>query len=347
MKYKNNIILNSATITKAIKNLNKLRYKTLVVIDKKKKLYGTLTDGDIRRAILKGHHLQSKIKDITFKKPLKKIIDKYFPKIIKKENVNVIPCVDRFNKVKSIEIYKNTKEKDKSLDKLEVVLMAGGFGKRLMPLTKKIPKPLLKINNKSLLELAMENFNKYGINKFNISIFYKSRFIKNYFKRKKVKKNRISFLEEKRPLGTAGCLSMLDLNKTKDNILVFNGDIITDLNIGNLLKFHNETSSDITVCAKEIFNTSPFGQILFKGSKIKKIIEKAKERSFVNAGIYLIKKKMIEKMHIKKIDMTSFIAKKISEGKNINIYPIYEYWVDIGRKETFKNILKKNRLKIL
>ena len=137
--------------------------------------------------------------------------------------------------------------------------------------------------------------------------------------------------------------SLLNYKKVKQDILVHNGDVITDLNINNLLKFHRDTQSDITVCAKESLNTSHFGQILFKGQKIKRIIEKPTEKNFINAGIYVLKKKIIKNLPKKYINMTTLIDAKISQGANVKIYPIYEYWVDIGRKDTLKKIIEKTK----
>lgn len=220
--------------------------------------------------------------------------------------------------------------------------MAGGFGKRLMPYTKDIPKPLLKIKNKTFLEIAINNFRKYGFKEFYISLFYKSEIIKKHFSKKKFKKLRFNYLEENKPLGTAGCLSLLEYDKMNDNIIVFNGDIITDLNIKNLIKFHLDINSDLTVCAKEISNPSDYGKIIYKDNKIQKIIEKPKNSYFVNAGIYIINKKLIRDIKIKKLSMTNFIERKIKEGHSVNIYPIYEYWLDIGKKKIFKQILKND-----
>ena len=153
----------------------------------------------------------------------------------------------------------------------------------------------------------------------------------------------ITFLQEKFPMGTAGCLSLLNSKSLKKDILVQNGDVITDLNIDNLIKFHRDTNSDITVCAKEFLNSSPFGQISFKGHKIKKIIEMPKQKNFVNAGVYVIRKKMIKNMKHKYLDMTKFIDEKINKNFNVNIYPIYEYWVDVGRKDVLKNIIVEKK----
>jgi len=186
----------------------------------------------------------------------------------------------------------------------------------------------------------MENFDKYGFKDFYISIFYRANIIKKYFKKKKFNNFKIKYLEEKKPLGTGGCLSLLNYKNTKENILIYNGDVITDLNINNLLKFHQDTKSDITVCAKQFSNSSPYGQISFVGHKINKIIEKPDKKNFINAGIYLIKKTMIKKMRVSSIDMPNLIDSKIKSGCNVNIYPIYEYWTDMGNKDIFKQLIR-------
>ena len=340
-KFKSNLIKKNITILNAVKVLQKVKYKTLVVIDDYQKIIGTITDGDIRRGMLNGYNLNTKVDKITNKKPKKKIIGKDYPVQKNNEDIDLVPCVDKSNRIRDLEILKNKNYAKNFIDELEVILMAGGYGKRLMPLTKNTPKPLLKVKNKSLLEIAMNNFKKYGVEQFNISIFYKSKKIKEYFKKKKFNNFKINFLNEKIPLGTAGCLSLLDQKKIKENILVYNGDIISDINILNLLKFHQDTGSDITVCAKEFSESSPFGQIFHRGHKIKKIIEKPNKKNFVNAGIYLIKKKLIKNLPVKSTKMTDFIESKIIKGYNVNIYPIYEYWVDIGDKDVFKKILNE------
>ena len=327
----------------AIKKIQENTIKTLIIVERKNKLFGTLTDGDIRRGMLKGYDLKTPIEKIVNKKPIKKVIGKKLQNFKLKEEISILPCVDRNNKIKFIETYLDKKLSSSYSKNLDIVIMAGGFGKRLMPLTNKIPKPLIKINKKSIIELIIENFKKYGFLEFNISTFYKSQKIKKYFKKKKFHNLDITFLQEKSPMGTAGCLSLLNSKSLKKDILVQNGDVITDLNIDNLIKFHRDTNSDITVCAKEFLNSSPFGQISFKEHKIKKIIEKPKQKNFVNAGVYVISKKMIKNMKPKYLDMTKFIDDKINKNFNVNIYPIYEYWVDVGRKDVLKNIVAEKK----
>lgn len=339
--FNQNLISKRSTIIEAIKVLNEVEFKTLVVIDKNNKVIGTLTDGDIRRGLLKGYELNSQVHFITQKKHVKKIIGKKNSHKLNYENFDLIPRVDKNNTIKDLEILSKKNIQSIYRNSLEIILMAGGYGKRLLPYTKKIPKPLLKIKKKSILEMAMHNFNKYGFKKFNISIFYKATFVKKYFKNKKFDEFKIKYIEEKKPLGTGGCLSLLKYKDIKDNILIYNGDVITDLNIINLLKFHQDTKSDITVCAKQFSDISPYGQIFFKGHKIKRITEKPKKQNFYNAGIYLFRKKIIKDMQVSPIDMPELIENKIKKGSNVNIYPIYEYWTDMGNKDIFKKLINK------
>ena len=324
----------------AMKKLQSNKYKTLIVVDKNKKLLGTITDGDIRRALLRGYNKVSKIKNILNKRP-RKIIYKKKIQYQKNDEAELLPIINNNKIIQSIFINKDNKTKTIIEEKIDILIMAGGFGKRLMPLTKKKPKPLLKINNKILIEYVVENLTKYNFKDIFISIYYKSKKIKDHFNKKKHNLN-IKYIEEKKPLGTAGSLSLLNYKRLKEHLIVHNGDIITNLNIRNLIKFHIDFNSDITVCAKEYTNTSPFGEIRYKGHKIQKIIEKPTTKNFFNAGIYVIKKKLIKNMSIQNLSMTTFIEKKITEGFVVNLYPIYEYWIDVGRKDILKQIYNRN-----
>ena len=199
-KLRKNLISKKTTIIKAIKILNDVKFKTLIIIDNNKKILGTLTDGDIRRGLLKGYNLDSEVGLVSKKNPITKIVGAKNKKKISYKDIDIIPNIHKSGKIKDFEIGDAADLTGIYEDSLEIVLMAGGFGKRLMPLTRNVPKPLLKIKNKSILELAMENFKKYGFKFFNISIFYKSTIIKKYFKKKIFKDYKISYLEEKKPL---------------------------------------------------------------------------------------------------------------------------------------------------
>ena len=329
---KKTTIQETNTVIHAIKKLNNNELKTLFVVNQNNQVLGTITDGDIRRSFLKNKHLNL---------PLKKIMNKKFEKIFlnrktsfsKFEN-NIIPVLDKKKRILKIKIFS---EKDqKSENNVEILIMAGGFGKRLLPYTKKIPKPMLKINKKPIIENIILKLIKQGFKKFYISTHYKSEYIKEYFKKKKNFGTEIIFLNEKRPLGTAGCLGLINKKKIKKNLLVHNADIVSDLNYGNFIKFHEESKSDITIAAKEHITYSPFGEINFRGIKVKKISEKPKNISFINAGIYIFKSKLIGDVKAKKLTMTDLIQTKIKKKIKVNIFPIHEFWSDIGQKEVFK-----------
>ena len=339
-KFKKYLLTSDNNLIDAIKKLNVNKYKTIIVVDKLNRLIGTITDGDIRRSLLKGYEKNSNIKKILNKSPKKIFFGKKYTNL-KATDAEIIPIIDKSKKIKSILINDKHKKKLNIQNKVTAIIMAGGFGKRLMPLTAKKPKPLIKVGKKPLIDYVFQNLVKYKIKNITISIYYKSLQIKNYFKKKK-KLFRIKFLEEKKPLGTAGCLGLLNYKELNENIIVHNSDIITNLNIKNLLKFHIDFNSEITVCAKEYSNTSPFGEIQHKEHKIKKIIEKPTSKNFFNAGIYVIKKKLLKNMPANYLDMTTFIENKIKKGHDVNVYPIYEYWVDVGRKDIIKKLYKKN-----
>ena len=326
------IIRENNEVIHAIRKLNNNDIKILFVVNRNNQILGTITDGDIRRSFLKNGHL---------KLSLKKIMNKNFEKIFLNRKVflskfknNVIPVLDRKKRIIKIRFLS---AKDQKIKKnIEILIMAGGFGKRLLPYTKKIPKPMLKINKKPMIENIVLRFLDQGFSKFHISTHYKASFIKNYFKKKKNFGAEIIFLNEKKPLGTAGCLGLLKNKKIEKNILIHNADVISNLNYNEIIKFHNESKSDITVAAKEHISFSPFGEIDFKGIKIKKIDEKPKNVSFINAGIYIIKSKFIKGLKVEKLSMTDFIQKKIKKKVKVNIFQIHEFWSDIGQKEIFK-----------
>ena len=320
------------SVIQAINKLNKNKIKIVFVVNKNNQLIGTITDGDIRRSFLKNKNLNI---------PLKKIMNKNFEKILlhkKKSNTEfknqIIPILDKKKRIIKIKILSKYKKRNELFT--DVLIMAGGFGKRLLPYTKKIPKPMLKINKKPIIENIILKLLKQGFEKFYISTHYKSKFIKDYFKKKKNFGADIIFLNEKKPLGTAGCLGLINKKKIKKNLLVHNADIVSDLNYNNFVKFHNESKSDITIAAKEHITYSPFGEINFRGIKVKKISEKPKNVSFINAGIYLFKSKLIGDVKPKKLTITDFIQKKIKKKIKVNVFPIHEFWSDIGQKEIFK-----------
>ena len=342
--YKQNIISDDLTLSQVIIKISKVKIKTLFVINRKKKIVGTISDGDIRRGILKYKKLEVKIykimrKNFFFLDEKKKIFD--YVKL-KKNNFLLIPVLD---KKKNIIDIKNLEEiQSKTIRENPVLIMAGGYGKRLRPYTLNTPKPMLKINGKPILEKIICQFKENGFYNFYISTYFRSKKIFNYFKDGSRLKVKINYINEKKPLGTAGSLGLLPKKETKA-IIVANGDILTKLDSNFLLDYHNKNKFDLTVASINYNYQLPFGSIKVKNNYITDLEEKPKLTYKINAGIYVINSKIYKS--IKKninISMTSLITSLLGKGKKIGVFPIYENWGDIGNKEILSKLNKNYKL---
>jgi len=341
--WKKTLINPESSIDEAIKKLDKSGYGILLVaVDNK--LVGTITDGDIRRALIKHLPLNSPIKDVMYTKPYtanhKTSSDKLL-NILSRNNIMQIPLVDESHQLVGIKTLKKLTQKTRYNN--TVFIMAGGFGKRLMPLTRKKPKPMLEFDGKPLLEKIIQQFINSGFHNFYISTFYKSEVIKNYFQDGLNWDVSIKYIDELKPLGTAGALSLLPYKNFNSPIVMINGDLITDLNINNLLSYHNEQDNMITIGAKKYDIQVPYGVVETIDYKVKSIIEKPTHYFFINAGIYVINPQIINHLLInKKIDMPQWITQLIEQNVNINIFPIHEYWLDIGEKSQYEEAKLKH-----
>ena len=332
----NKISLNS-TIKDAVKLLESGNLKIVLVVNENNILKGTVYDGDIRRALLKGLTLSSSIELAMFRNYIKvseEVSYKEIIKIMKENSISHIPLTnseDKFLGLHTQEEYGF--KKDSKIYTNPVLLMAGGRGKRLMPLTKNCPKPLIEINGKPLLEIIIERCIKAGLNNFYISVHYLSDQIIKYFGNGEKWGIKNSYLYEEKPMGTAGALNLLS-SKINQPLLIMNGDILTKINLPQLLNFHQNNNADITIAGSEYYYESPYGVVNVEGIKFKSIIEKPTFKHFINAGIYVINPKIINKLNSSEyLDMPNLLNKKIDEKCNIIVYPIYEYWLDIGRLE--------------
>lgn len=339
------VLKKTSTISQAIKKLNETGYGIILVTNKNNNLLGTLTDGDIRRAMIKHISLNSPIKDIMFEKPLTafyKTSDTELLKILSHNSILQLPLVDEDNKIVGLKILNKIIETKKFEN--PIFIMAGGFGKRLNPLTFQTPKPMLQIGGEPILEKIIKKFITSGFQNFYISTFYKSEVIKNYFKTGAQWDISIKYIDEKKPLGTAGALSLLPYKTFDKPIIMINGDLITDLDIHNLLQYHEEQENIITIGAKKYDLEVPYGVLETDNIRLTSITEKPKHSFFINAGIYVINPKSIEyvKPNIK-IDMPQWITYLINKKINVNIFPIHEYWLDIGEKSQYERALLENK----
>jgi dTDP-glucose pyrophosphorylase/CBS domain-containing protein len=333
----------NATLQDAIIKMNNTKFKIIFIIEKKKIFLGTLSDGDIRRALAEGAALGDQILQYYNKNSFTiNINNKKFNNIenIKKmffeKNIFSIPMLDN-NKI--VGFYDIRDFLSQSLNRSLVLIMAGGFGKRLMPLTKKIPKPMLPIKGKPILQITLENLKLQNFKQILISTHYKSEIIKKYFKDGKKLELKINYLEEKKPLGTAGSLKLIKnfFIKQYENLLIVNGDILTDINFQNILDFHKSHQSDLTIAVKNINISNNFGVVKKEGILFTDIEEKPTTSYNVNAGIYILKTNIIKNIKFKRnINMVDVINQIKKIKKKVIVYPIHEDWTDIGTREIYE-----------
>ena len=333
----NNILIDkSSSIKDALKVIDKGTKRIAVVVDNQNTVLGILNDGDIRRAILNGYSLEMSIEDIYNTNPIICTVNDPKDTIIKtaiKNKVYQVPIVDNDNKFVNImdlaTLLTNKRRKNK------VILMAGGLGTRLQPLTNDIPKPLLKVGSKPILQTIIENFASYGFVDIIISVNYKADMIKSYFKDGSEFGVNIEYIEENKRLGTAGALSLIT-QEVKEPFFVMNSDLLTNVNFEHLLNFHVSGNSSATMCVREYDFQVPYGVIETKEDEITSIVEKPVHKFFVNAGIYLLSPKTLKLIPKNEFyDMPTLFSKLIQDNEKVSSFPIYEYWIDIGQHNDF------------
>lgn len=326
------IIHKDQKIFQAINKIIKSKIKVLFVVDSKNKLLGSVASGDLRRSIGKKIDLNQTVEKIMFKK-----VKYFYKKGNQLSSLEDLICVPIVNKKKQIIDFEYNKLLKKSR-KNTIFLMAGGKGARLLPLTKKIPKPLLRIKGIPIIEKIILNFRNQGFKNFIISVNYLGYKIKKHLGKGDRLKVNIDYIDEKKYLGTAGSLSLINFKKTLFPIIVTNSDLISEIDYYNLINFHNKKKSDLTICGKNKLFQMPYGEILQKDEKVHRIIEKPNIFHLVNAGVYVLNKNILKDiMKNKKLMMNEYISQQIKKNKKVFCYPVYENWIDIGSKTDFYN----------
>jgi dTDP-glucose pyrophosphorylase len=325
------------SIKKVVDIIDKSAIQIALVTDDENRLLGTVTDGDIRRGLLKGIGLDGKIEQVANKNPhvaTSKMNDFAVKALMKRFGIKQIPVLDENSKLINLVVSKELL--GQNLKKNPVIIMAGGLGTRLRPLTNDCPKPLLKIGGKPILEIILDNFIAEGFDNFYFSINYKGQMIRDYFSDGSNWGVSVKYIEEDKKLGTAGSLSLL--NETFDNpMIVMNGDLLTKVNFGQLLDFHKENNHKATMCVRNYEMQIPYGVVNIDGSILNSIEEKPVHRFFVNAGIYVLNpelKKIIPENEY--YDMTDLFRVIVEKNMKTGVFPIKEYWVDIGRLQDFE-----------
>lgn len=321
-------------IVKAIEIIDSAGLQIALVIDEQDRLVGTITDGDVRRALLKGVDLQGPVTQVMNAKPVYVHADvsrKNILEVMKDRGIRHLPVVDRELRVVTVETLDSLL--DNQTQPNLVILMAGGEGKRLFPLTKDCPKPLLKVGPKPILHTIIDSFVAQGFRHFYLSVNYKAEMVENYFGSGSDFGADIHYIRENNHLGTAGALSLLP-QLPQEPFIVMNGDLLAKVNFQHLLDFHYSHGADATVCVRQYEFQVPYGVVSVENENVRRIDEKPVHGFFVNAGIYVFNPSVLDSLkRDTHCDMTDLLKKLLDENKSISAFPLREYWLDIGRAD--------------
>jgi dTDP-glucose pyrophosphorylase/predicted transcriptional regulator len=338
---KSHFISSASSIREAISVIDKTSSQIALVI-KDGYLEAVVTDGDIRRALLRGQTLDNPVKNIMSKNFIflpQSTTEKEALTLMIAKSLKQIPILDKEGRVIKL-ILLDELIKPEHLPN-DVVIMIGGEGKRLGLLTKNCPKPMLKINGKHILEIILEQCIDAGFVNFYFSVNYLKEQIKNYFQDGSKWNVCINYLEEDKPLGTAGSLSLLPNRVKNHSTLILNGDILTKLDYKSLIQFHKNNNAGISLCASEYRTDIPYGVISIDDKGVPSLNEKPNLRYLINAGIYLLEPiifNLVPKNTF--FDMPELIKKAKEKKYKVSVFPIYEYWKDIGYPEGFLRTAK-------
>jgi len=326
------LIRDHRTIHDAVELLTANSLRIVLVVDEHKRLQGTVTDGDIRRALISGYDLSSEITSIMHVNPTtttSTVSRRTALNTMRDLDLLHLPVLDESGVVVGLESIRDFLLEQKRPN--PVLLMAGGFGKRLYALTRNLPKPLLPIGDKPILEGIVQQLSDEGFVDFFIAVHYHKELIQEYFEDGSNWGVNIQYLEEEEPLGTAGALALLDASKLTHSLVVMNGDLVTRLNFGELLNFHDKNHADATLCVRDYQFEVPYGVITGEGIDVQDIVEKPVQSFLINAGIYVVEPSVVEVCQETQYrDMPDVLRQVLNSGGSVNRFPVHEYWVDIG-----------------
>lgn len=326
------------SISRAIEILDIEAQRIVLIVGEENRLLGTVTDGDIRRGLLGHVSMDASVSEIMNKTPKVASADdskETIMSIIKTYDLLQVPLLDSSGSVVGMETLQHLI----SLKKYDnpVFLMAGGFGKRLHPLTIDTPKPLLKVGDKPILQSILESFINQGFHNFYISTHYKAEMVRDHFGNGDTWGVSINYVHEDKPLGTAGAIALLPEDISELPLIMMNGDLLTRINFEQLLQYHSESGGVTTMCVREYDFQVPYGVVTARDNCVEKILEKPVHKFFVNAGIYVLSSKLCQSVNEDVyLDMPDLLQNRIVEGDQVNMFPVHEYWLDIGRMEDFE-----------
>lgn len=349
----NNILVyETISVKETLKKLDQTAEKILFVVDQNNRLLGTITDGDIRRYILRGKNLTDNIQKVYNKQPISLKHSEYsislVEKILVEKKIDVIPLLNKNKQVIDYvtwnQVFAEQKDAKTTVSSINIpaVIMAGGEGIRMEPLTRILPKPLIPIGEKPIVEIIMDEFHGRGVNSFFLILNYKSEMIKSYLNTIK-KKYEFQCICESKLLGTAGGLKLLT-KVLGDTFIVSNCDIIVKANLNDVLTFHRKGHAALTVLSSIKHYKIPYGVVHFKNKgKVTEITEKPEYTFTVNTGVYILEKQVLRFIPLNtRYDMTDLIRTLILKKKQVVTYPVNENdYTDIGQWEEYRRALDK------
>lgn len=330
------ILAPESLVHEAISTINNTGLGIALVSNSDEVLLGTITDGDIRRGLLKGLGTSSAVTEIMNRQPI--VVPQWFHRsdvvqVMNENQLRQIPVVNAGGRLSGLYTL-NEFNAPRSRDNI-MIIMAGGMGRRLYPQTANCPKPLLPIGGKPILEHIIRRASSQGFSNFTIAVHHLGNMIENYFGTGESLGVRIEYLREESPLGTAGALSLLS-SIPKQPLIVTNGDVLTDINYGELIDFHVQNSAVATMAVRRHEMQNPFGVVNIEDYLISGYEEKPIITSYINAGVYVFDHSVPRLFkNPEKLDMSQLFQKLLIDSRKIIAYPVHEGWLDVGHPQDF------------
>lgn len=333
--WRKTLVSDSATVRQAMAVLDEGSAQIALVVDDGQRLLGVVTDGDIRRGILRGVDLDGPVGAVMRRNPSTVGPDDgraVALELMRAHDLKQVPVVNGDGQVVGLHVLKLGRTAERPNP---VMLMVGGLGQRLRPFTEVVPKPLLPLGGRPLLETIIESFVAQGFQNFYLSVNYKADMVQMVIGDGSRFGANVRYVRETERLGTAGALGLLP-EPPEAPMILMNGDLLTKVDFGQLLSFHAEHGGVATMAVREYAMQIPYGVIDLEDHAVARIIEKPLQTFFVNAGIYVLEPEVVARvMPHQPIDMPDLLSAMIAEGRRVSAFPIREYWADIGTREDF------------
>jgi dTDP-glucose pyrophosphorylase len=344
--WRNAILPAHVTIQQVISNLDQVAIKIVLIVNEVGKLEGTISDGDIRRGLLKGLDLNSPITNVIHRNALvvpPEMTREMVLQLMVANKIQQIPSVDEHHRVVGLHLWNEIAKPPVRSNMM--VIMAGGMGTRLRPHTESCPKPLLPVGGKPMLEHIIDRAKLEGFSHFVLAVHYLGHMIEDHFGNGERLGVQIDYLREQSPLGTAGALGLLD-PRPDAAFIVTNGDVITDINYGELLDFHMRHNAAATMAVRLHEWQHPFGVVQTQGVEIVGFEEKPVARTHINAGIYALGPDALNTLAVDtRCDMPTLFERLQEQAKRTIAYPMHEPWLDIGRPEDLNSAIADSEKK--